>query len=153
MAIPDLLRGCPLFKELYDKELEKIVRHCSVYNFKKDDLIVQEGEEGDAIFVILEGDAKVQKTIAGGTIQIQPLSRGDVFGEMVLLDERIRSADVLAVTNCAILELKYGSVFQLFKKEPRIFGILILNLSRLLAQRLRGSNQIIVELGETDLVA
>jgi len=146
MAIPDLLRGCPLFFEMYDKEIEKLVRNCSVLSFEKGDTIVRDGEEGHQIFVLLEGEALVQKKTAKGLIKIQPLKQGDVFGEMVLVDEKMRSADIVAQVYSYVLEIDYSEIFALFKKEPRIFGLLILNLSRLIARKLKSSNQIILDL-------
>jgi CRP-like cAMP-binding protein len=146
MAIPDLLRGCPLFHELMDKEVEKIVQSSHVYTFNEGEQIIKDGEEGDEIFVVLDGSAMVQKDTPQGVIKIQQLQQGDVFGEMVLIDERIRSADIISETHTNILEIKYENIFGLFKNDPKIFGLMILNLSRLLAKRLRGSNKIIVKL-------
>lgn len=146
MAIPDLLRGCPLFFELFDEEVEKIVKYCTVYTFEPGQSIVKDGQSGNEIFVVLDGMANVKKTTPNGVIQIQQLKQGDVFGEMVLVDEKVRSADIVAESICYVLEIRYDNIFSLFKKEPKIFGLMILNLSRLLAKRLRGSNQIIVKL-------
>ena len=148
MAISDLLRGCPLFFELYDPEIEKIVKYCTVYTFAAGEHIVSDGQVGNEIFIILDGSVIIQKKTPQRTVKIQTLRRGDVFGEMVLVDEKTRSADIISETVSHILEIKYNDIFSLFKKEPQVFGLMILNLSRLLAKRLRGSNQIIVELRE-----
>lgn len=148
MAMSDLLAGCPLFYELYDKEIEKIARACEVYTFQKGEFLVRDNDEGHEIYVVLDGRAIVQKESKKGLIQIQPLSKGDVFGEMVLVDENIRSADIVADSTCSVLEISYETIFQLFKSDPRIFGLLQLNLSRLIAKRLRASNEIIKEIRE-----
>lgn len=149
MGIVDLLRASPLFFELYDKELEKVVSHCQVLEFKKDDYIVTDGEEGDQIFIMLDGSAMVQKETANGLIKIQPLGQGDVFGEMVLMDIRKRSADIVAQSKAYVLEMRYGDIFNLFEKEPKIFGLIMLNFSRLVTKKLRASNDIIVNLRNT----
>ena len=83
-----------------------------------------------------------------GILKIMTLEKGDVFGEMVLLDDKIRSADIKIEKSSDILEMKYHQIFELFKKEPRIFGLLLLNMSRMLAKRLRSTNKIIVGLRE-----
>lgn len=146
MAIPDHLRGCPLFFELYDEEIEKIVKHCTVYTFETGDTIVKDGQDGNEIFVMLDGAASVRKTTARGVLVVQQLKTGDVFGEMVLVDEKKRSADIVAEAKCYVLEIKYDEVFRLFKSEPQIFGLMILNLSRLLAKRLRSANEFVMKL-------
>ena len=148
MAIPDMLKSCPLFFELYDKEIEKMVRYCSVYTFDSGDKIVEDGEIGDQIFVVLEGIAYVEKQLPRGRIRIQPLKAGDVFGELALMGEKTRTADIVADELTYVLEIKYEDIFILFKKEPRIFGLLLLNISRLISHRLAKSNKIIVDLQE-----
>lgn len=146
MAIPDELKGCPLFYEMYEKEIEKIVKRGLVGTYEPGEPIIRDGDEGDEIFVVLEGKLIVQKQTAEGIIKIAPLVKGDVFGELVLLDEKIRSADIISQEVSHVLELSYNQIFYLYEKEPRIFGVLLLNLSRLLAKRLRATNSIIVDL-------
>jgi CRP/FNR family cyclic AMP-dependent transcriptional regulator len=140
MAIPDLLRGCPLFFELYDSEIERITRFCAVTSHEPGGAIVREGQEGDEIFVILEGSAYIEKQTQQGPLRIHTLRKGDPFGELVLVDERKRSADIVAAENCSVLEMHYSQIFSLYEEEPRIFGLIMLNLSRLLARRMRETN-------------
>ena len=147
MSSLDLLKSCPLFFELFDREIEKIVKRCSVITFHDGEKIIQDGEEGNQIFVVLEGEAMVEKDTGDGRrIQIQPLKSGDVFGEMALMGEKTRQADIVSVGTSHILEIDYDAIFSLFKKEPRIFGLLLFNCSRLISRRLAASNKIIVEL-------
>ncbi len=152
MSIPDLLKGCPLFYELYDNEIEKIVQYCNVITFKPGDKVVEDGQEGNEIFVVLEGSVIVQKRLENEALTIQQLGPGDVFGEMVLVAEKTRSADIVANTDCSVLEVGYDDVFSIFKKEPAIFGLIILNLSRLLAKRLKNSNEMIRMLQEMPII-
>ena len=146
MAIPDLLKACPLFVELYDKEIEKLVRYCSVYNYEAGEFIVRDQDEGDQIYVLLEGSAMVEKALEHGRIEIVPIQSGDVFGEMALMGQKTRTADIVAKEFSHVLEISYSEIFVLFQKEPKIFGILMLNISRLVSQRLANSNGIIVQL-------
>ncbi|NRA46726.1 MAG: cyclic nucleotide-binding domain-containing protein [Oligoflexales bacterium] len=146
MSIPDELKGCPLFYEMYEKEIEKIVKRGLVGTYQPGEVIVADGVEGDEIFVVLDGRLVVQKKTPAGVIEIAPLVKGDVFGELVLLDEKIRSADIVSIEVSDVLELSYSQIFSLYEKEPNIFGVLMLNVSRLLAKRLRATNKIIVEL-------
>jgi CRP/FNR family transcriptional regulator, cyclic AMP receptor protein len=152
MAIPDLLKGCPLFYELYDKEIEKIVQYCNVISFEPQEVVVTDGKEGNEIYIVLDGSVKVQKKLEHETLTIQNLGPGDVFGEMVLVSEKTRSADIIANTQCSVLEIGYNDIFNIFKKEPAIFGLIILNLSRLLAKRLKNSNEMILMLQEMPII-
>lgn len=138
-----MLKACPLFTELYDKEIEKIVRHCSVYTFEKNQYIIKDGEEGDQVFVLIDGFAMVEKKVDGISLKIQELQTGDVFGEMALMGHKDRQADVVSKEVCHVLEMSYKEIFNLYKKEPKIFGLLLLNVSRLMSKRLASSNKII----------
>ena len=144
MAVSHLIRGCPIFKELYDEEIERIVSHCSVSQFENGETIALEGEEGRELFLLLSGKADVFKSLADGKwLKIASLKRGDAFGEAVLLEEQTRSASVIANGKCDVLAVNVDDVFALFEKDPKIFSILILNIARVLAQRLRASSNAI----------
>lgn len=122
------------------------MKHCSVYTFKDGDRIIKDGEEGDQIFVLLDGKAMVEKDTGKTRVKIQPLRSGDVFGEMSLMGEKTRAADIVSSGDSHVLEIRYEKIFELFQKEPRIFGLLLFNISRLISRRLSASNSIIVKL-------
>lgn len=137
MSIINIIKSSPLFFELFDEEIDEIIQDCNVLSIDAGEPIVKEGDEGDEIFLILNGGADVMK----GDICLAHLKKGDLFGEMVLLDERTRSADIVSNTYTDVLILSYDVIFGYFQKKPKIFSILILNLCRLLAKRLKGSGE------------
>jgi CRP/FNR family cyclic AMP-dependent transcriptional regulator len=142
MSVLDTIKASPLFYELYDAEVETIVEHCSVMTLEDGEHIVTEGEHGNEIFIILSGHAEVRK----GQAVLAGLGKGDLFGELVLLGETLRTADIVATTYTDVLVLDYDSIFGLFKSQPKIFSLLILNLSRLLTKRLKQAGSDIKEL-------
>lgn len=144
MGVLDTIKGCPLFFELYDEEIETIVEKCQVLSLENGDFIIKEGDHGNDFFIILSGYADVLK----GETKLAELHKGDLFGELVLLNETLRTADIVARTYTDLLVMDYESIFGLYKTNPKIFGLLILNLSRLLTQRLKKSGQDLRALGE-----
>lgn len=142
MSIINTIKGSPLFYELFDEEIETIIEDCHVLNLEEGDYIFHEGDHGDEIFLILTGAAAVKK----GDVTLVELRKGDLFGEMVLLDERTRTADIVSSTYTDVLVLSYEVIFGVFKKNPKIFSLLMLNLCRLLAKRLKGSSDQIKKL-------
>jgi len=133
MSIVNIIKSSPLFYELFDEEIDTLIQDCNVLSLEEGDYIFKEGDVGDEIFLILTGGADVKK----GDVKLVSLKKGDLFGEMVLLDERTRSADVVASTFTDVLVLSYESIFGVFKKNPKVFSLLMLNLCRLLAKRLK----------------
>ncbi|MDA8793981.1 cyclic nucleotide-binding domain-containing protein [Bacteriovoracaceae bacterium] len=149
MSIINIIKSSPLFYELFDKEVDAIIENCNVMSLEEGQKVFAENDEGDEIFIILTGACSVQKS----GLNLVNLGKGDLFGEMVLLDERRRTADVVASTYTDILVLSYGNIFNLYKKNPRVFSILILNLSRLLAKRLKDTSEQIKGLRKLEKIA
>lgn len=142
MSIINIIKSSPLFFELFDEEIETIVEKCNVMSLEEGDYIFRENDEGNEIFLILTGAANV---IKGETV-LANLKKGDLFGEMVLLEERTRTADIRAVTYTDVLVMDFDAIFGIFRKNPKIFSLLMLNLCRLLAKRLKGSSDSVKEL-------
>lgn len=136
MSIVNVIKSSPLFFELFDEEIDSIIEDCHVLNLESGDYIFKEGEEGNEIYLILSGGAAVKKS----NVTLVELKKGDLFGEMVLLDEKTRTADIMATTYTDVLVLSYDVIFGIFKKNPKIFSLLMLNLCRLLAKRLKSSS-------------
>ena len=142
MSIVSLIKSCPLFYELYDNEIMSIVDSCRVINLKPGDKIFSEGDMGEEIYLILSGSAIVKK----GDLSIAILRQGDLFGEMVLLKENIRHADIVSDNYTDVLVVSYHDIFGLYETDKNAFSIIMLNLARLLAGRLRKAGESILEL-------
>ena len=149
MSVLQTVKACALFHELYDKEILDIVKFCRVLNLEKGDPVFKEGEKGNEVFLILNGSATVMKN----EYTIAHLRKGDLFGEMVLLKENIRKADVISETFTDVLLIDYDDLFSYFKSDTKVFSILMLNLARMLATRLNKAGERIQQLSieNTDL--
>lgn len=135
MSVLQVVKGCPIFYELYDEEIMRIVGMCRVLSLEPGDFVFRTGDTGNEIFLILQGSASVIK----GEIEVAKLRKGDLFGEMVLLKENIRKADIKANSFTDVLVMDYDDIFGLYERDNKIFSILMLNLSRMLATRLNGA--------------
>ncbi len=142
MSILQVVKGCPLFYELYDEEILSIVGACRVLNLSPGDIIFKEGDIGNEIFLILNGSAVVKR----GNIELAHLRKGDLFGEMVLLKDNVRRADTLADNYCDILIVDYQTIFGLYQSNAKTFALLILNLARMMATRLHKAGSTIEKL-------
>jgi CRP-like cAMP-binding protein len=144
MSIINIIKSCPLFMELADDEIDVVIKTCNVLNLEEGEHVFRESDEGDDLYIILTGHAEVHKD----GVTLAKLTKGDLFGEMILLNETIRTADVTAKTYTDVLVINYKTIFGLYHKNPSIFSILAFNLCRLLAERLRKTNQEMSELSE-----
>lgn len=142
MSVLQVVKGTPLFYELYDDEILKIVEKCRVLNLAPGDHIFKTNDVGDEIFLILNGSALVKR----GEVTLAKLRKGDLFGEMVLLKDNIRKADIYVDNFSDVLVLSYNDIFSLYESNIKIFSIIMLNLSRMLATRLNDAGEKIASL-------
>ncbi len=101
--------------------------------------IFREGEDGDRMFVVLEGQVMISKRIAGaGEEALAFMQRGDYFGEMALIDQQPRSADARAHDNGAVVLSISREVLEGILDIQKVSSLRLLRLlSNLIAKRLR----------------
>ncbi len=134
----DQLKAFQLFQKLEVDDLELLLeRHlCGV--IAEDQVLVQENDWGETLYLILEGMAKVRCFSPDGEeVVLSLLGPGDVFGEMTLLDEEPRSADVIALTPLHLAKFP-GAVFRRLLLGRAVLAI---GIARLQCRRLRTLNR------------
>lgn len=94
--------------------------------------IVREGEEGESMFVLLEGEVEVfVKIPGGGSEKVTTLKRGEYFGEMSLLTGEPRTATIRATCDVLVMEITKQHIAPMLEEHPE----LVESLSELLARR------------------
>jgi predicted RND superfamily exporter protein len=127
----------PLFRGMGPGEARIVVLMGELRHFEQGQAIVRRGELGREMFVILEGTTDVIVDKDGERAAIAELRRGDVFGEMALVRHDTRTADVIAAGPVDVLAFSEQCVERLQDRYPRISSKLLLNLSRILSDRLQ----------------
>lgn len=126
-----VLAEVPLFRGLSRRHLKRIAGVARTRRFAAGAPIVRSGEEGTTFYVLLDGSARVVP--AGG--KAVKLKAGDAFGEMALIDDVPRSADVVAEEELLAMTISRNAFEKLLRSEPA----LTLALLRTLAARLRSA--------------
>ena len=118
MAKPKIevaLAAVPLFEGLSKRQLKKVASVAEIVNYMGGHSIVKEGDEGESIFVVLAGQAKV--TVKGRTVgRTLP---GDHFGEISLLDGGPRTATVVSETPMTMLMIDPQGLPEGPERRPR----------------------------------
>ena len=99
----DLIGNVPLLNGLSNDVLDKLADKASSLTFLADDVVIGEGERGDALYIISSGVVSVLKQ--GQERPIAELRAGDFIGEMALLGDQKRTATVKAVMPSTLLRL------------------------------------------------
>lgn len=142
-AVANLVKGCPLFHEIYDNEVEAIIADCLVASYQPGDVIIKQGDEGTDICVILSGEADITVEKDGDSHFIATIGKGDIFGEMVLINETERTANIICKEKCDVLVMSFDNFYKFYSKNPSVFALMVLNVTRLITKRLKNANGII----------
>jgi CPA1 family monovalent cation:H+ antiporter len=101
-----LLRKVPLFESLPEHDFTRLVDRVSQRTCPPGDTIIHQGDRGDTLYVIARGVVRVNRQDNGSSEELASLIGGDFFGEMALLHDEKRNADVVAKTPCLLYELR-----------------------------------------------
>ncbi len=116
----ELVELVSLLSGLSDVALDKIAQCAKPVNYLEGDTIIGVGEQGDALYVIARGRVKVLLKNASEENRVIELGAGEFFGEMALLSDSVRKADVLAITACTLLRINSKDVLEIAKQYPEI---------------------------------
>jgi CRP-like cAMP-binding protein len=126
-----ILRGEPLFQCLSEDQINNLVKQSELNHFGRGERVVEEGQDGNSMFILLRGAAQVSVAKNGSTIPVATLSSGDCFGEMSLLTGEKRSATVKAEGDCYVMEIGKDIMGEVIRESPECLR----QLSELLASR------------------
>jgi len=135
--VATMLQAVPLFGGLRKNHLRKLIGVGTEREFVAGDTIVKRGESGAGFYLILEGSAEVRRAKR----TLSKLNAGDFFGEVSLLDEKPRSADVIATRPTKCLVISPWSLDRLISSSPTIARQML----REMARRLRTTTDLINE--------
>ncbi len=132
-----LISKVSLFSELSQKDLKSIAKSGTERKFTIGDIIVKEGETGVGFYLILDGTVEVRKKKK----TLSTLTTGDFFGEMGLIDDQPRSADVVAVSPTVTFCLSPWTFLGIIKGNPNVS----VGMMKVLVGRLRATDRALSE--------
>ena len=133
----ELLRRIPLFQHMTYKELLAILAIARGRQFEKGQHVINEGEQGNEMFVIFRGKVDVLKS----GHRIAQLGSGGHFGEMGLVDRAPRSATVVASEDTSAVSIDRDTLLKLMRRESLLAVKLLWSFVQVLSERLRSTNE------------
>ncbi len=139
--ILSLLQSLDIFEDIDNSSILRLGHFFKERIYNQNEIIFTEGSIGNTMMVIASGEVRVTQKPGPETEEtLMILKKGDIFGEMSLLEDLPRSATVIAHTNVITLEI-YRKDFMDFIDKDNKNGIkILLKLSRILSSRLREAN-------------
>lgn len=133
----DPARTIPLFAGLRPAQARIVVLMGEIRRYQPGETIVRRGDEGDEMYVIIQGSVDVYAGEGSDRRCIARQKRGDVFGEMGLVRKHERTADVVAADAVELLAVDQRFLDRLQFRYPRIASKVFLNLTRIVSDRLQ----------------
>ena len=138
-----VLANTDFFADAPRDTLDGIAAHAETSQLVRGDVLFQEGDAPDALYVVLAGRLAIAlgNPIDRRESVVALMEAGDLFGELGLLDDRPRSAMARALESSLVLAVPYGPVVEMFRQQPTMLW----NVTRLLAQRLRAMDEALAD--------
>ncbi|MBT3676770.1 MAG: cyclic nucleotide-binding domain-containing protein [Candidatus Marinimicrobia bacterium] len=140
------LKQVPVFKDFSDKEfseLEKMMHHRT---FGAGDFVFKNRAPGEGMYIIMHGTVKITVgTRAGNENILAELGVGDFFGELALFDDEPRSANAIATIDTELLGFFTQDLMTLQERNPVLGQKILFNLGGVLGERLRGTNNLLIQ--------
>jgi CRP-like cAMP-binding protein len=137
------LKEISLFEGLSNDVINKIFRLGKLKYYKDDVIIMEEGNKGETLHILVSGKAEVWKSVKGGLSSSRRLAKldcGSIFGEMSLFDGAPYSATVKAMGECVVLAIPGRAFKQFMKKNPDAAYRIFVSLICMMSNRLRRAN-------------
>jgi CRP/FNR family transcriptional regulator, cyclic AMP receptor protein len=138
---PGQLRRVKILGEMNDQEIGRFAQFMEVQKAGQFHNVVKQGERGDAMFLLLEGEVRVRQLISGKETVLATLRAGEFFGDISLFDHGPRSADIVANEHSTLLKISVDNFKLLTKDAPDLATPFLSAVCKTLVARIRADNK------------
>ena len=140
----NLLKHSQVFEGLTDEQLDRVAALGEVETFPEDAVIVEEDKAGKSCYFVIQGRVDIEiRSPFGGSDKVQKIAtikRGEMFGELSLVDGFLRSASARAAEAIEVLAFENAKLEHLMEEDPRIGYQIMRNVANVLSSRIRTTN-------------
>ena len=131
------LRRIKILAGMEEKQLQSFVQFMEVVNVRQFAEVFRRGQPSDAMYLVLEGELRARVIVDGKETTLSTMTVGDFFGEISLLDEGPRSADVIANADSRLLKISSAAFEKVMREAPALAASFLYGLSRSVGSRVR----------------
>lgn len=137
----DLIQDTFLFQDLNFSESHDLAKICHRENRSKGDVIIEESALGQALYLIEQGEVKVLKGEGDDQDEVARLGRGELFGEMSLVENDLTSASVICATDTELYVIRRDEFEGLMSENQALALKVYKSFCRMLSERLRKTTE------------
>jgi CRP-like cAMP-binding protein len=134
---PGSLRRIKMLADVDERLLASLLTYLEVVKVPPSGLVVTKGEQGDTLFMVLEGELRARMFIDGRESTLSTMGVGECFGEIAIVDQGPRSADVVANQPSVLVKLSAAGLKKMFTEAPALAAPFMFALTRVIAARVR----------------
>jgi CRP-like cAMP-binding protein len=138
---PRSLRRIKILAGLSEEQLERFAQFIDVEKLPQWSVVVKQGDSGDSMYLILEGELRVRLTVGGKETILATLGPGEFFGDVSLFDGGPRSADVVANAESMVVKFTAAAFEKLAKEAPDLATPFLMAVGKTLTARIRADNK------------
>lgn len=145
MISPELLRRYPFFSSLSDDQLKSLAMIGEEVEFNKDLTIVHEGENADALYLLIDGNAdlfftiKDEKTNSQKQFLVGEITVGDPFGITAVIEPYLHLSSVRTSTQCKAIKIPALQLRELTANDPQFSMVIMKNIAKAALERLNNT--------------
>lgn len=134
---PGALRRIKILVDMDEKQLASFLQYMEVVRLLPNAAVFNKGDHGDSMFLVLEGELRARVMVGGRESTLATMTVGECFGEVAVIDEGPRSADVVANQESVLLKVSAGALKRVFQEAPALAAPFLLGLSKTISSRIR----------------
>ena len=134
---PGSLRRIKMLADVEERLLASLLPYLEVVKVPPFGTVVNKGDHGDALFMVLEGEVRARVMIGGKETTLATMGVGECFGELAIVDQGPRSADVIANQPSVLIKVSEAALRKMFAEAPALAAPFMFALTRVIAQRVR----------------
>jgi len=131
------LRRIKILAAMEEKQLNSFVQFMEVVAVRQFSEVFRRGQPSDAMYLVLEGELRARVIVDGKETTLSTMTAGDFFGEISLLDEGPRSADVIANSESRLLKISSAAFARVMREAPALAASFLYELSKSIGARVR----------------
>ncbi len=131
------LRRIKIFAEMDEQQLASFLQYMEVLKLPANAPVFHEGDRGDSMFLVLQGEVRARAMIAGCESTIATIGVGECFGELAVFDESPRSADIVTNVESVVLKISSTALKRLFQEAPALAAPFLFGLNKTINSRIR----------------